>query len=69
MAITLKDRILFKRAETEAAIVDNTTLVEETIYGEILLCYEKGKERLYTKNQSGNLVPIHRIMDGGQFTV
>lgn len=69
MPSTLKDKILFKRAEIEADIVDNTTLANETIHGEILLCYEKDKERLYTKNQSGDLVPIHRIMDGGQFTV
>ena len=64
MAITLKDRILFKRAETEAAIVDNTTLQDETIHGEIILCYENVKEKLYTKNSDGLLVPIHNVLDG-----
>ena len=64
MPNTLKDKILFKRAELESNIIDNTTLQDETIHGEIILCYENGKEKLYTKNSDGLLVPIHNVLDG-----
>lgn len=64
MSSTLKDKILFKRSELESNIIDNETLANETVNGEIILCYEDGKERLYTKNTDGLLVPIHNVLDG-----
>ena len=64
MSSTLKDKILFKRSELESNIIDNETLQNETVTGEIILCYEDGKERLYTKNTDGLLVPIHNVLDG-----
>ena len=66
MPNTLKDRILLKRAEKESYIIDNTALADQTLHGELLLCYEKDKERLYCKNSANVIVPIHHIWDAGE---
>ena len=65
MSSTLKNKILFKRSELESNIIDNTTLQNETLHGELILCYEKDKERLYCKNSDGLIVPIENTMDCG----
>lgn len=63
MAKTLKDIILFKRSNQESIITENL-LPEDILEGEVVLCYEKDKERLYCKNKDGNITPIHRVLDG-----
>ena len=63
MSNTLKDIILFKRSNQESIITENL-LPEDILEGEVVLCYEKDKERLYCKNKDGIITPIHRVLDG-----
>ena len=64
MANTLKDIILLKRTSTESLITENSdTIQNKTLHGELILCDEKDKERLYCKNSSNILVPIHHKID------
>lgn len=65
---TLKDIILLKRSNQETIITENL-LPENVLHGEVILCYEEGKERLYCKNSEGLIVPIDRIFDGMEITV
>ena len=65
---TLKDIILLKRSNQESIITENL-LPENVLHGEVILCYEEGKERLYCKNSEGLIVPIDRIFDGMEITV
>ena len=65
---TLKDIILLKRSNQESVITENL-LPENVLHGEVILCYEEGKERLYCKNSEGLIVPIDRIFDGMEITV
>lgn len=69
MPSTLKDKILIRRSEAEDNIINNDSLASDCFFGETLLCYENGKERLYTKNQDGNVVPLHRFADCGEIEV
>ena len=66
--VTLKDIILLKRSNQESVITENL-LPENVLHGEVILCYEEGKERLYCKNSEGLIVPIDRIFDGMEITV
>ena len=63
MSRTLKDKILLKRSDAEKTIIDN---VSDLLFGETVLCYENGKERLYCKNSDGEIVPIHKNIDAGE---
>ena len=65
---TLKDIILLKRSNQESVITENL-LPENVLHGEVILCYEEGKERLYCKNSEGLIVPIDRIFDGMEITI
>ena len=65
---TLKDIILLKRANKESIITENL-LPEDVLTGEVILCYEDGKERLYCKNTDGVIVPLHRIWNGEEIIV
>lgn len=65
---TLKDIILLKRANQESIITENL-LPEDVLNGEVILCYEEGKERLYCKNTDGVIVPLHRIWNGEEIIV
>ena len=65
---TLKDIILLKRANQETIITENL-LPEDVLTGEVILCYEDGKERLYCKNTDGVIVPLHRIWNGEEIIV
>ena len=65
---TLKDIILLKRANQETIITENL-LPEDVLNGEVILCYEDGKERLYCKNTDGVIVPLHRIWNGEEIIV
>ena len=64
----LKDIILLKRANQESIITENL-LPEDVLNGEVILCYEEGKERLYCKNTDGVIVPLHSIWNGGEIIV
>ena len=66
--VTLKDIILLKRANQESIITENL-LPEDVLTGEVILCYEDGKERLYCKNTDGVIVPLHRIWNGEEIIV
>ena len=61
----LKDIILLKRTNKESIITENL-LPEDVLNGEVILCYEEGKERLYCKNTDGVIVPLHSIWNGGE---
>ena len=69
MASTLKDKILLRRSETESAITDNASLVSDFLFGETVLCYEDGRERLYCKNTENEIVPIHKNADCGEIVI
>ena len=70
MAKTLKDIILLKRTSTESLITENSdTIQNKTLHGELILCNEKDKERLYCKNSNNVLVPIHHNIDCQEITI
>ena len=66
MSNTLKDKILFRRS-TEDVITNITS--DKILTGEVVLINESGKERLWTKNNNNEIVPIHRILNGEEITV
>ena len=70
MAKTLKDIILLKRTSTESLITENSDVIQnKTLHGELILCNEKDKERLYCKNSNNILVPIHHNIDCQEIVV
>ena len=70
MSNTLKDIILLKRTSTESLITENSDIIQnKTLHGELILCNEKDKERLYCKNSSNILVPIHHNIDCQEIVV
>ena len=70
MSNTLKDIILLKRTSTESLITENSDIIQnKTLHGELTLCNEKDKERLYCKNSSNILVPIHHNIDCQEITI
>lgn len=61
----MADKIIIKNTAQEANL--NNVQAADVLNGELLLVREADKERLYCKNSTGEISPIHRFWNAGEF--
>ena len=61
----MADRIIIKNTDSEAKLEGVKAV--DILNGEMLLVRETDKERLYCKNSAGEITPIHRFWNAGEF--